>query len=351
MRAARALVVLWLAAGCGQAQLSPSAEARRLLQSPNLRDRAWGAWYAGVSHDPSLRPALLDQLRRAQALRESARDSAEYAYIQSLFDALIQIPGSAPVDALMPFEKSWRAEIIILLARGSTQESETALLAIRGHEVPDAEWKAVNDLLFQMGSRPFFQAAFAEIQLTHRFIVADQDVGLCGGMSGCGVSKRHFPAGYPPIALYQFNQDMTKPGDVLLSESQVPVYFRRSVVPTDGEAEWMECQSSPTFTTVRQMTLAQFLGAIEDLSLAESEGLFMPITRVRWHGAFETASEMEMQLDEQSAAFRKLVADAQKRNLLEASGMVIGIATTIDDVRRDRSERIPAVAPREIVIP
>jgi hypothetical protein len=351
MRMARALVVLWLGAACANAQPSPSTEARRLLQSANLRDRAWGAWYAGVSQDASLRPALLEQLRRAEALRDSARDSAEYAYVQLLFDALIQIPGSTPVDVLMPFEKSWRAEILILLARPGADSRENALLEMRGHAMPDAEWRAANDLLFQMGSQRFFQAAFAEIQLTRHFIVTDQNGGICGGSGICRESTRHFPAGYPPIALYQFNQDMTGTGDILLGELSVPVYYRRTVVPTDGEAEWMECQSYPAFTTVRQMILTEFLGAIDNLSRAESENLFMPLTQIRWRGAFETAAEMDVKLDEQSAAFRKLVSDAQKRNLFNASGMVYRIATTVDDVRRDRREHILEVAPREIVIP
>ena len=65
-----------LGVACAYAQLAPPADqARRLLQSQSLRDKAWGAWFAGVSHDPALRETLLAQLRLAQTQRDSERDA------------------------------------------------------------------------------------------------------------------------------------------------------------------------------------------------------------------------------------------------------------------------------------
>lgn len=84
--------------------LRPADQARTLLQSRLFRERAWGAWYAGASHDLALGAPLIEGLREAQSLRNSPPDGAEYACVQSLFDASIQLGSSVPTAAMMPFE-------------------------------------------------------------------------------------------------------------------------------------------------------------------------------------------------------------------------------------------------------
>ena len=101
MRFAPLLAALTLGAVCACAQMAtPSDQARRLLPSQSLRDKAWGAWYAGASHDPALREPLLVQLKTAQALRNSGRDTEGFVYIQALFDAL-QVHGRYPVTCVL----------------------------------------------------------------------------------------------------------------------------------------------------------------------------------------------------------------------------------------------------------
>jgi hypothetical protein len=81
---------------CSLAQaLRPVDQARALLKSRLFRDRAWGAWYAGASQDPALGALLIERLREAQSLHNSPRDGEGYAYVQSLFDALIGLAGTA----------------------------------------------------------------------------------------------------------------------------------------------------------------------------------------------------------------------------------------------------------------
>ena len=131
MRIAPVLAAFVLGAACASAQPEPTAgQARRLLQSQSLLNKAWGAWYAGASHNPALREPLLAALRRARSLSGSARDSKAYAYVQALFDALIQIPGVVPSEVILPFEANWRPEILILLSR-DPRGAENDLLAMR----------------------------------------------------------------------------------------------------------------------------------------------------------------------------------------------------------------------------
>jgi hypothetical protein len=351
MRLTPVFAAAGLAAVCAYAQLAPPADqARRLLQSQSLHDKAWGAWFAGVSHDPTLREPLLAQLRLAQSLRDSERDTEGYAYVQALFDSLIQIPGPIPSDVITPFAASWRAPVLILLSRDPYgPENESNLLAMREESMRDPEWAAVNDLLFSVSSKPFFQRTLQEIQITHDFVITDREVGFCGGTTGCGSSTRRFPKGYPPVALYQLQAEMT-PGDTLVVDRPVAIYYRRIVVPTDDEVEWNECKSDTVPTELRQTWMARYLAAIDWLSKEQAEQMFHPQTIIKWHGAAPAAAEMEDLVSQQAASIETLIGHAQQRELVRTSGMRLTIKTTMEDARSDRSVPAPVVASREIVI-
>src|SRR5580700_1434245 len=104
MRLAPLLAALSFPAVCAYAQMTPLADqARVLLQSPSLHDKAWGAWFAGVTHDTALRERLIAALRASQSLKNSQPDTEAYAYIQALFDSLIQTPGTVASDVILPF--------------------------------------------------------------------------------------------------------------------------------------------------------------------------------------------------------------------------------------------------------
>jgi hypothetical protein len=220
---------------------------------------------------------------------------------------------------------------------------------MREHSVPGPEWAAANDLLFAISSKPFFQKTLEEIRVTHAFVVADQMVFSCGGAIGCGDSSRHFPSGFPPIALYQLLATLTQPGDALLIEQPVPIHYRRIVVPTDGQAKWSDCQGD--FTGARQTLLARFFSAIGGRSADDAYQLFNPRNTIDWHDAAQISAEMERLLTEQAASIEALIEDAQGRGLVQAPGMRLAIGTTVQDMRRDKSVPLPAPAPHEIVIP
>src|SRR5580704_17597520 len=172
---------------CSFAQaLRPADEARALLKSRLFRDRAWGAWYAGASHDPALGALLVERLQEAQSLHNSPRDGEEYGYVQSLLDALIQLGVPVPTAVMIPFEDSWRAKILILMNSATPgndpfiyghnldKDSESALLAMRDHQMPEDEWIALNDLLFAIDPKTASQMVVQEIRITHQFCVTDQ---------------------------------------------------------------------------------------------------------------------------------------------------------------------------------
>jgi hypothetical protein len=319
--------------------VTPADQAKPLLESPRLRDKAWGAWLAGAAQDAELQPALLGQLRQSQALRFAPYGSEEYALIGTLFDALIRIGGPVPLDAILPFETSWRGEILILLSRGAVDSAaESALLDLRGRQISDPEWIAVNDLLFAASSKAFFQKTLEEIRITHRFLVVDGGGGVlgCGGGATfrCGSGLERIPPGFPPHARYIL-RTAAEPGDVLLVAQPIPVYYR------EGDSGCRNLGSAQD----RQDLLVRYFAAITGGSAEDARKIFHADDSVR------SAEEIETKLAAQSASIQAVIADAQKRGLVEASGMRFAIEITLEDLRGDRTAPLPAIPPHEAAIP
>jgi hypothetical protein len=333
------------------ASSSLCAQRSAAVHSEELLDRSWNAWYAGSSHDPSQRDLLVEQLRLAQPLRDAQSDSEAYTYVQALFDALIQISGPVPVDAIVPFEKSWMPEILILLARAPAAPGvEEALLAMREQEIDETAWTAVNDLLFAEQSKTFLQKTIEELRPSHEFVLAEGFVGRCGGAFACATSNRHFPPGFPPVALYQLD-GYQRPEAIPLIDQPIPIYYRRRVVSSNGDTGWTDCSRSILSEQGRQSLLARFVGALNGLSAEQSQELFRPATDIQWSGAAQASVEIANALDNQSRAIQALIEKAQERGLVDASGKVIKIAVILADLRADKSEFLPVVEPHEVTIP
>ena len=310
---------------------TPVTLAKPLLQSANFRDKTWGAWLAGASHDPMFREPLIEQLKQTHATEQPALTAA-------LLDALIQLGGPVPTDALLPFAGSRSAEVLILMSRSPLDSAaETALLDLREQPLPDAEWTAINDLLLTASSKKFFQRTLEEIAIIHRFQVFDASGGVGGGF-GCGgacgsVFANEPPKDLPLIPPYALTIN-PKPGDVLLVAQLVPVYYARA----PGA-----CFAFPAAD--RQALTGRFFAAIVGLPADRSEAIFHPTTQV------ETAAEIEDALTTQALTIRSLITNAQQRGLFDASGMRLNIAVTIEDHRNDRTVPPPAIPPYDIAIP
>jgi hypothetical protein len=334
-----------------QAQIPSLADqSRALLHSRDIHSKAWGAWYSGASHDPSMYAPLLAELRLAQPLSNSAPGTESYAYIQALLDALIQFSQGVSADDLLPFENLWRPEILILL-NTNPAASEDALLNMREHPMPEGEWIAVNDLLFAISSKRFFDRTLHEIEIRHDFVITDPVQGYgSGGSIGCGGTGyyRIFSSAFPPIATYQLKTTMA-PGDTLLEPRPVPVYYRRTVI-TGGLNELTGTQSPVVSSEARQTLMARFLGAAGYLSEEKSEALFHAKTFIGWQSPAQTETETQTALAQQSAAIQSLIADIEQQGLLQAAGMRLPVTITIDDQRQDRTQPLPTIPPHEITL-
>jgi hypothetical protein len=147
--------------------------ATQLLASSNLAQKAWGVYLAGVLHQDELDELLIARLAEASIYSDSKFGSEEYAYVLTLFDALIQSGRSIPADLLPPFAKGWRDEVLIALSQ--SQGSEDFLLDMRAETLNQAQWLTVNNRLLSLKSSRFFVATLTELRIRHRFILQDDE--------------------------------------------------------------------------------------------------------------------------------------------------------------------------------
>ena len=321
-----------------------------MLQSSGLRERAWGAWSAGVSHDRTLVPLLIERLRDAQALPITP-DGEAYAYVQSLFDALIQLDANVPTAVLIPFEDFWRADILILMNEAAPRldrDAETGLLNMRDHRMPEEEWTSLNDLLFLIDPPVASRMLLRDIRITYEFCVTDQAIMRADdGSAGIGESTRHLPAGFPPIGLYQIRTYTAGKGDALFIAEPIPTYYARVVVPTDQEVKWSVFEYHGASTSARQRTLERLFSIFHP-----RDDIFHPWAAVDWQGTEKTGARIAQLLDDQAESIRAVLREMLRRGLISAAGTQMDVAVRVRDCRRSHQDALPDVAPtRTIAFP
>jgi hypothetical protein len=224
---------------CAVAQSIPESEAaraRHLLDSPQWREKAWGAYFAGRFPSDETNDRLIEAFREAAALRDAASYSEEHAFVFTLFDSAIQSGIIVPAELIEPFAANWRAAAIVLLARDPA--SDDALMRLNAGNLQDMEWLAVNNVLLARRSQRFFLKTLGELTISHTFTVVDPGDnsasagGSGGGIFGDGVLV--MPKGFPPVGVYNL-VDYGLAGDIMLAHGPRDVYYRRFVVPGDKQ--------------------------------------------------------------------------------------------------------------------
>jgi hypothetical protein len=324
-----------------------TTRARLLLHSTRWVDKAWGAYFAGRLHSTDLAVDILDEFRASGILSAASPSSEEHAFIAALFDAAIESGVQVHAAVLDPFEGGWDEQVLVLLALSRARDREDSLLRLSDAR-PDMAWSAANNLLFGMKSRKWYVKTLGELSITQRFTVIDPDsvppnVSGTGG-GDCGDGMTQIPKGFPPIALYTL-QSTPGTGLVLLAPGPVDVYYRRTVVPTDQQTGFGSC-----FSVNRMKVRIGYLAALAKMSAEEAEKLFHCEALIRYKGVeqFQSAIQQSMELQEQG--IRGLIQAVQQRERLSGSGVVLQIVPEVNDQRQNRTDPLPTVPPRGIVL-
>ena len=346
---------VFLAAGSANAQPGMAAaetvRARVLLDAPELSEKAWGAYFAARLHDDSFRESLIAQLRLQIPFSYAAPDSEEHAYIQTLFDALIELGSPVPADAALPFEDQWRAEALILLARDPVNGDE--LSKMREENLTDVEWLAVSNLLLRFRPQELFAMTLRELKITHRFEIVDPQRGIgFGGISACraaaSVPTARTPVGFPPVGAYSLEWGTTDDalgGDVLLAPGPHNIYYKRTVVPAGAEGR---IATPPPAAPDRQQFLLEYIERLSGLTAENGSTLFHPVTTIEWRSAADCARAIEAALDRQATNIAALLADQKQLGRVNLDGIRMEIAPTVEDRRQNASGDLPIVGPKPI---
>lgn len=354
---------LFLAAGSASAQPGMAAaetvRARTLLDSPNTAEKAWGAYFAARLHEGSFREPLIAQLRLQIPFSGAAPDYETPAYIRVLLDALIELGGPVPADAVLPFESQWRAETLILLARDPANGDE--LLKMRKQELTDVEWLAVNNLLLRFRSPTLFAITLQELKITHRFEIVDPQSGIGSGGSkayggGALVPIGRVPVGFPPVGVYALKDGGVQSvqsgsgedalsGDVLLAPGPHNIYYKRTVVQAGAEGRM---DPPGPKAADRQQFLLEYIERLCQLTAENGVALFRPVTMIAWQDADDCARSMEAALDRQATGIARLLADQKRMGHVDLDGIQMEIAPTVQDFRQKTSGALPMVEAKTI---
>ena len=209
-------------------------EARRLLQSDEKRERAWGAYLAGL-HGLTAETPRLVQILSDPSLAAGSREDGIVR--QAALDALIRLRATVPADALLPLWQSAPDEVIILLACAPV-DNRPALLSIFDKASPVAHWLAVGNLLAETRAPGFAARLMAELKIEANVDVYDgegrrNDGGGNGGGGDDACRAFRSPDEFPPV-FYYFLKNWSERGAVVVAPGRHTVFYTRALQPACG---------------------------------------------------------------------------------------------------------------------
>ncbi len=321
------------------------------MESPTLSERAWGVRLSTGIRLAGLESRLIAELRACQKHRDAVTDGPEYAYIQSLFDSLIELEAEVPAEEVMPYRSRWKAEVIILISNG--RRNVPALLEMHAERTDDLEWLALSNRLLELRSGELFERMLNGLPVTHKFVVVDRAyaggwaVGHGNG-SPASPPKRAFPPGFPPISLYRLTLG-DGGGAVLLADGPRKLFFRRVLIPADGEVEW-PAWTYPGLEASRLDCKLEYLARLGKRPLDEVRNMFQRETRIHWRTLTELTREIEKKLDDQAFDIRHFIIGTKLRGHSDASLIRVEIKPTLTDLRQQQIGRLAQPKPSELVL-
>ncbi len=321
--------------------------AKYLFSSLSLRDRAWGAYLSGILHDASLNSLLIERFSDARRYSDAKPGTEEHAYVLALLDALIQSERPVPIELLLAFRQGWTDEVLILIARATN--TEDALLALREQTLDNAQWLTVNNLLLSLHSSRFFVRTLLETPVTHTFTFRSRATGggIGSGVGGGGAvdGTRQLPAEFPPIGLYQL-VDFGHPGYVIVSTGPRDTFYRRTVVPTNGQAGW----GVPVDRPDRGIERIAYLAAMTGSDASQVRAILSATTDLEWQAETDWAGRLDQELTAQTHSVQDLANTAELRGFTGLTGVELTIVTEIEDLRETRDVPLPVVAKRTFAL-
>jgi len=308
-----------------------AATASRLLQSPDAKDLAWGAFTAAQYHVASAIPLLITALQRDLPAGADPYGAAELA----ILDALVQLGAEVPAETLQRSVTRWRIPTLILLARATGNKD--AVLLPRLNVTTGLEWDAVANLLLATKPSGFAFRLLDGLQLQLRIYVADQPNALGSGMGGgtegdCNVV---YPGpGFPPLADYDFT--WAGPGATILSVGPETVYYVRRV----RQPSIVPCSDRGRVEKPRDWDRVKYVNALAGGQWLRQE----TYVTIVWKKPDDFRPEVSRHRRAVADQYRNLVfllVSAKQLTEGESRTLTPNITVTVEDGRKDKSAPLP----------
>jgi hypothetical protein len=311
------------------------AEAARLLKSDENKERAWGAYLAGLhglkEHAPLLVSMLEDEKLSSGGWQE--------AFVRhAALDALIRLDAEVPVESLLPLYQTEPDEVLILLAR-EPEKNQQMLLGLFTDDAPDARWLALGNMLAVRGTQGFAARLLGGLKIEASVYIYDRegDHNIGGGDNGghgCGVGGSRDES-LPPVVYYHLTTG-ARPGATVFVTGRQNVYYERTPWAAYCDVSWLALERDH----VRVDYLADMLGTTgEDLGLDAR-----PFREVVCKDAAQCRKALAGLRDEIRRSYSSALARLLERGLLddaEAVELKPDIRLNLIDYRDKRAFPLP----------
>ncbi|MEO8658125.1 MAG: hypothetical protein ABI693_06625 [Bryobacteraceae bacterium] len=319
-----------------------------LAQNPDAKARAWEIYRIGHDRLTDQAPQLVAELvRQRHTLAYESHDPDTTALVQITLDALIQLDATVESGVLLEYLPRHQPEVLVLLAL-HPKEHQSALLALQDELQDGAAWLAVRNLLAETKAPGFAARLLKETKYRLSVTVTDPNQrggafggGEGGGGAGCGV--RGFPRGFPPGAVYSLKRNPLR-GDVLLAPGPSPIYYRRTVIPTDRQIGWDSVLDMIDKQRAREEYLKSMLPRIPGET-------FTSYTSLVWAGEETFVSQLQAAAGEQARLITAMTArllELQWFTCAEAGALRLPVEIELHDMRAGRG---PLPAPAQVAVP
>ena len=323
------------------ARPEPTAESiAEQLRVNDAKSVAWGGYLAGEQRRGDLVPRLIEALASPRLQQSGIEWSAAR---NAVLDALIQLKADPPADVLVRYYPHHREQVLILLSEPRPGRDDVLLTLLKTESgIP---WYAMAGLLLEVKAGGLAAELVRGLQLTLDVTVVDGPPRegprtFSGAGPAIGDGGLYPAPGFPSIATYSL-WDSPVRGAIVLAQGPQPIYYTREASPPDS------IPSGPSSLGIEGPDARNRLKYFEEL--VEH---WLPVEAVeeitlKWTTAERLRTQVASHRARIVRQYREMLQLAQKANLLsleEAKGLAPTIEVRLEDLRRNKSTRLPDVS-------
>jgi hypothetical protein len=195
------------------------------LESPDSREQAWGAWFAGQGKVQEAVPLLQQVVEKHVAVLDKEMDEFP---LDAALDALIQLQAKVPPALILKIYKKRTAQALVLLSKLGP-EGDPLLLDL-GARAKGSELLALANMLLEHRTPGAAALFLKSLKIeAYLYIVDESSVEHPGevmlGTPAFAIASGH-AGGYPPLAYYWLT-DEPRGGDIILAAGPRNIFYQR----------------------------------------------------------------------------------------------------------------------------